>query len=316
MTFKVIRKLNVLADVSVITDHNLGTDATTEWTTSAVTTGDLRKVTTTANGASVATYAIYEALQGHSNQDPTLDVSTVSPGVGTYWKEVGAVNEYAWANNVAQDKSVKAGSFYIECTPGIRVDSVALVNAVGTSFNITAVSATYGEVFNEDYNLIQPRGLGSYWAYCYEPIVTIKNIAEVAIPAYSDNVITVTLTASSGNAEAGAIIFGQSLDIGIAINGTSFSFEDFSKVNYVPELARTIITERDYREEAGIDVMIERARFPYLKQELIALRNVVSYWLPNPSDQGTGIMGILEDYTIPLRSAEYLLANLQLKGVV
>lgn len=313
---KIIRKINPFDDLSIITSDNLGTDATTEWTSAAVVTGAQRKVTTTGNGAATATYKIYEALQGHSNQDPTVDVGTVSLGVGTYWKEVGSVNEVACFNDVVQDQTVNASSIQIEITAGERVDSVAFFNLQAATLNINVSSPTYGsDLYDEDFELTVDRGVTGWYEWFYEPTSFIKNYAVVDLPSYTDAVVTITLSVTSGNASVGVIVFGKSLDAGKVERGSSIELVNYSRGTYVPDLGRTFYESRDYAEDGNIILLIQKTRFQAIKQAMSDLRESPTAVILDESEPGSIIFGFPKDLDFLLGGANYYRANFKIGGM-
>lgn len=313
---RVIRAIDFLANTGFITDTDLGTDATAEYDdATAYSAGDQRKVTGTAGGAATATYKIYEALQATTGDDPTEDVGTVSPGVGTYWKEVGSVNEWAFANSVIQDQTSKSSSFYIKIDAGQRIPAIAFFNLEAAQINITVNSTANGEVHNQDYSLLQDRSGGSWYNWFFEPIVQMGNFVVMDIPAYTDATVTITISNGSSDAKVGAIIAGKAFTVGESQFDSAYDFINYTRAEYIPELGRTIITEKDFSEDGDIDVVILKARFQYVKQELYKLRGVVSAWIPDENDQGTPIMGYLKSMKTILNGPVAIQANLDIEGV-
>lgn len=316
---KVIRVLELLGS-NKVTATNLATDSNTEWNTGSITAGDIRKVTTTANGASEASYRVYEALTSHTTKDPTVEMDPdnalyVSPGVGTNWKEIGSVAEWAWASNVYQDQSTRNANFYVTVTPAQRIDAIFLGNLVAKEFNVTITSATYGTLHNVDYDVSLPRGLGSWLRWFTEPFANLKDYAIYNLPTAVDAVITITIDNGSSDASAGAILMGQALTVGTAIQGAGFGLDDYSRATFLPSSGRTLITAKNYSRVADIDVLIDKPKFQTLQQEITGLRNVVSVWTGVESDGGTSIMGILERYRTVLEGPEKAIMNLRIKGV-
>lgn len=320
MTAKLIRVINLLGS-ALVTDTNLATDTTTEWNTGSITAGDIRKVTTTANGASVATYKIYEALTSHTSKDPTAEMDPdnalyVSPGVGTNWKETGSVAEWAWASNVYQDQSTKNGSWYIEVTPGQRVDSIYFGNLDASSLTVVVESATYGTLYNSGtVDLTLPRGLGSWLRWFTEPFANKKDYTIFGIPTATDAVITITIDKGSNDASAGAILLGQALDIGEVLYGAGFGADSYTRAEYLPSSGRTLVTPRNYSRTSDVNIAVESSRFQALQQQLLDRLNQVSVFVAQPSEPATAVMGILERYRTVIPGPRKNIINLRVKAV-
>ena len=310
-----ILPIDFIESQGLVTSTNLGTDSTVEWTSVAVSIGDLRKVTTTSNGASSATYKIYEALTAIGLTDPTTDVGTVSPGIGTDWKEVGSVNEWAWANNVLADQATGSGlTIEIELTPAQVINGIGFANVDCELINVEIVDPTDGTVFDEDYDMTSYVGIDSFYDWLFEPIVRSRKLAIFNIPPYPSAVVTITLSVSSGSPSVGAIIAGRQFIVGDSLYGTRFSFDDYSKIEYIPDLGRTIVSERDYSDEVRAQVYVEDARLESVRDYIASLRNVTTVWMADTNDTGTIVFGLLREMVVVLREHNGTFLDLEVGG--
>lgn len=310
-----IKPVDFIANQGLITSDNLGTDSTTEWTSAAVSVGDLRKVTTTSNGASFASYKIYQAITTTGTTDPTVDVGSVSVGVGTDWKEVSSVNEWAWANEVLADQTTGAGTtIEIQVLPGQVVNAIGFANVDANEIQVVITDPTEGIVYAETFDLTSYVGIDSFYDWLFEPIIENRKLTLFSLPPYIDATIDITVSVPSGNPKIGSIIMGQEFIVGTSLYGTNFSFEDYSAVTYVPELGRTIVTERDYSEETRAVIFIEDVRLEAVRDLIASQRNKLTAWTADKNDSGTTVFGLLREFTVTMRDHNGTFVDLEIGG--
>ena len=313
---RLIRRVEISDDSGHLDSTNVSADSTTEWTTSAVSEGDQRKVTTTSNGAATATWKIYEALQAHSNQDPTTDVGTVSQFVGTYWKEVSAVNEYKMFDIVPQDQTVNADT--IEVTIDIDdqyVTGIAFFNLNATDINITITDDTEGEVYNEDFDLTLGAGVNNWYDWFFEPITRLNNFVVMDLPPYLGATIDITITATGENAACGNCVLGQALKIGDTQFGAGFSMTDYSDISYDPDTQRVTFEEGDYTEDGQFEIQLDNEKFSSTKQQLVGLRNTPVAWVPDENRIGTLLFGYFREFELVLSGPTRSRCILEIAGL-
>ncbi|MEQ8409131.1 MAG: hypothetical protein RKH07_12730 [Gammaproteobacteria bacterium] len=315
-----IRAIDFLENQNLVDSVTLDTDSTAEYSSGGTySVGNKVKATTTGGtNAAVATYKIYEAIQsGAQAADPTQDVGTVSPGFGSYWKEIGSVNEWAWANGVIADTTVKtSGNLYFKFIPGQIVDAICLSGLVGESVNITMTSAADGVVHNVDYDLVSYVNINSFYECLFEPLEYVKKISVWDLPAYSDATIEITISVSSGNSEVGSIFVGRELYIGKSLWGSSFGYDDYTRIEYVPELNRTIIEERNYSEESRSMIWLPDYRLESVRESLPTLRAKTTAWINKKDNPGTLTIGILREMTTTLREPNGTFVDVEVGGAV
>jgi len=140
--FKFIRPVPITD--AMVTYNNVTEADATEWTAGTRVIGDLRMVTTTANGASVATHYIYRA-NTTAGADPTL---VANQGTGNGWDIVGATNAWKLFDDEYQTQTVFADTIEIAILPGTVVTSVALLNVEAGTATIEQSTTGYTETIN------------------------------------------------------------------------------------------------------------------------------------------------------------------------
>lgn len=311
-----VRPIDFINNQSLVTLKTLDADATAEYSSAtAYSIGDVRKVTGTGGGAAIATYKIYECIQAGTGNDPTTDVGTVSPGIGSYWKETGSVNDWAWSNGVLSDVSTKtAGNAYWKFETEQVVNAIALANITGNSVNITMTSTAEGEVYNEDIDLTSYVGIDSWYEWLFEPLVKFKKAIVFDLPPYADAVIEITIEGGGSDTSVGLIVLGQQFEIGDPLYGTQFGVDNYSTIDFVPALNRTVQTERTYSEYGRVQIQVEDYRLEFMRQEMLNMLNKTTVWIGDKTDNGTAVIGIMREMVMGLKDKNGTYMDLDIGG--
>lgn len=313
---RLIRKDDILANLSYLVSTNVAADATAEYHSgTAYFAGNQVKVTGTGGGASTATFKIYEALQSTTGNDPTTDVGTVTQFTGTYWREVGTVDEYKMFDNVPQDQTVNATSIAVEIQTGELITALGLVNVDAADVNITVTDAAEGEVYNQTFDLVSDSGIDNWYDFFFEPVVRFSNFAVFDLPPYLDAIVSITLSVSSGDVSCGACVVGNSLDLGDTQYGAEFTITDYSEIDYDTEAKRVTFQEGSYTDDGTFEIFVDNAKFSHLKQALTSLRNAPTVWVADVDRTGTILFGYYREFELILSGPTISLCNLEIAGL-
>ncbi len=97
-------------------------------------------------------------------------------------------------------------------TPGTRVDAIALLGLVANSVTISITSG--GATVYTHTEKLNTREVFNWYDYFFRPFSTKKGIALFDLPPYTNAIITITISATSGNAECGYCVLGLQEYIG------------------------------------------------------------------------------------------------------
>lgn len=214
------------------------------------------------------TYQAYSGAAVYALADRVLDAtnhlvyeSVVAGNSGnaltdaTKWLEIGPSNAWAMFDVLRNTASVQPSELTVVVTPGERVNSLVLLGVVANHAEVSATSGGSG-VFSYSENLDE-REVFDWYDYFFLPFGTRPSVVIFDIPPYTNIVITVTLTATSGNVECGDCILGNYVDIGQIKAAAESDVLNFSEV------------ERDF--DGGVSTMVQRRNVP---------KTVQSIWLP------------------------------------
>lgn len=241
-----IIKPTVVTD-AIVTANNIAVSAYPEWNVATpYTAGQYVKVD--------SVHKEYLCLISNTGQNPSTIPALVDGAGDPYWKDVGSTNDWALFDGRSRKASVNPTSIVVSVKPTGITNSIAILNIIAGTLNVTAVSDSAGEVYNKDFVLRQY--VNSFYDWFFAPIEGITNAVRIDLPAYTDMTITLTATASSGNVTIGEFVFGKLQNIGKTQYGTSLGINDYSTKD-TDDFGNFIVTERGFANRIEYDVVLD-----------------------------------------------------------
>lgn len=277
------------------------------------------------------TYQVYSGAATYALADRVLDSanhliyeSAIAGNVGqaltdtTKWTQVGPSNAWSMFDLRRNTATVVPGSLTVVLTPGYRVNSILLSALVANAATITVTSGVT-TVYSKTYDL-NTREVLDWYDYYFAPFSTQPSIIEFDLPPYTNAVITVTLSATSGNVECGACVIGTYQFIGDVQYEAESDVLNFSTVT------------RDF--DGGTAEMIPRRNVPKTVQNIIfdkalvnsirALRDALGGTpavYAGLTDSGDGyfesllIVGFYKRWTINLKHPRHASSTLEVEEI-
>lgn len=229
--------------------------------------------------------------------------ATAPESAPTRWEDVGPTNRWAMFDTYRNTASTAATSMTVVLTPGRRIDSIALMGLVGETVSISMTSGG-PVVYTASANLIL-RDTTSWSGYFYGSFTYAGSVVKFDVPPYSNGIITITVSRASGNVSMGAVVLGQSVDLGQIQSQARSDTLNFSEIS---------------REFDGSAVLIPRRTVPKTDQQLqttpdrvealrsvrTALNAVPAVWSGlddksyNPNFEALLILGVYKEFSITL----------------
>lgn len=216
--FKLIRPITITD--AMVTDHNVTETDTTEWLPATnFSINQTCMVTTTANGADVATHGIYKSIHSgtNTNHDPT-DANGY-----LYWELTGYTNAWKMFDQSYQTQTVFANTIEVEIAPGTMVTSVALLNLEAGSVTVEQTGSGYSETFDLVSHVVT-----SWWEYFTEVPIRTGDIVVSNIPPYANETLTITIDNTGNNAKCGVLVVGKAKFLGATQWEANRSINDYS----------------------------------------------------------------------------------------
>lgn len=176
-----------------------------------------------------------------------------------WWFDNGPTNRWKMFDLLRNTQTVSASPLTVVLTPGVRVNSLALLGMVADSVTITMTSGGV-TVYTHTQNL-STRNVVDWYTYFFESFGTVPSLVLFDLPPYSNVVITVTLTIGSGNVSCGSLVIGNNEYIGAVQYNPKSDALNFSSVT---------------RDTFGNATLIQRRSVPKTSQKLIVDKELVN----------------------------------------
>ncbi len=253
--------------------------------------------------SSSTSHRCYESLAADNvgNPLPVLPETTT-----TKWLDVGPTNRYAMFDLSRNTQTVSASPLTVVIAPGERVNTIGLA---GLSANQVQISATSvmggGTVYPSAYSEsptgifdLNTRIVNDGYDYCFEPFTTLPSMAIFDIPPFSDIIITVAITATSGNVKCGALVCGTYRYIGDVQYGATNDGLNFSTIDRDVFGDATLIPRRTI-PKIDLTLRISSLRVNRCKETRILLNAIPALWtgIDDNSSEWFDMLTILGVYT-------------------
>lgn len=290
---------------SILTSSNVAETDYSEWSSS----------TTYADGDNVivigTTHKVYESLVGSNlNNDPTTDD-------GTNWLEISATNRWkAFDQKIAAQVSNLNTIEYQFNSANSNITAVSLFGLSGNSVNVTVTDATEGEVYNEDFSLLDNAEIVDWFTYFFAEQGTKTEALFTGIPPYLNSDVEVTITAETGtNAKVGQIVLGFLSNFGLTTYGTSVGIEDYSRKE-TDAFGNFIITERAFAKLVDYDVRLETGKARTVQNTLAGFRATPIVYIGSEDEAfATIVYGFYRRFDITLEGPAYSFAAIEVEGL-
>lgn len=243
---------------SLLTNNTGNTPSTSPlwWRPVGYTEAAYNAGTTYALGATVSSnHHVYQSrINGNVGQPlPVL------PAVATTaWVDLGPTNKFAALDLSRNTQTVWTSPLTIQIAPGERVNTLGLLGLVANTAVITATSVTGGGVVYGPNTIdLNTRNVADGYDYAFEPFSTQPSLAFFDLPPYTDIIITITLSSTSGNVKCGSVIAGTYIYLGAIQYGAENSALNFSVIK---------------RDDYGTAELVPRRSVPKNKQTLRAAK--------------------------------------------
>ena len=254
---------------------------------------------------------VYESLQGsNTGNDPQADDQSAP----VWWLLVGRTNRWKMFDQAVQSQTENADSIAVEIVADGIADGIAFLNVSAASINITVTDVTDGEVYNQDFEMQSDSGITDWYAYFFEPIVRLSELVVFGLPNYAGATVAATLTDTGNTAKCGALVLGQSKELGATQYGLSFGIDDYS-VKQQDDFGNYTILERAYRRKQEVQVFVDNSFIDELLTTLVNRRATPTVYVGAEEYGSTIIYGFYKDFSTVISYPTSSILNLTLEGL-
>lgn len=234
------------------------------------------------------------------------------------WLDVGPTNRYAMFDLERNSATSVASPLTVVITPGRRVNSIALIGVVAQNVTITmTVLGSTVYTYTED---LTTRATLGWYDYFYGTFGTAPTVVRFDLPPYTNGVITVTLTAASGNVQCGAVALGTAVYLGkVQANARSDAL-NFSRIDRDEFGNSTLIPRRSVPKTTQV-LVIDKPNVDSLRTLRKVLNAVPAVWSGLDDRTSDGyfesllILGIYKQFSIDLTHPEHAIVTLELEEI-
>lgn len=228
----------------------------------------------------------------------------------TKWIDVGPTNKYAMFDLAANTQTVLASPLTVVITPGQRINTMGLAGLAANQVQISATSvlgggAVYPNAFSASSTGIfdlNTRIVNDGYDYAFEPFSTMPSMVVFDLPPYSDIIVTIVISATSGNVKCGSCVMGTFIYLGDSQYGASNDGMNFSTVTRDLYGNATLVPRRTL-PKTDQKLTVSATRVNKVKAARVLLNAVPALW--TGLDDGTSnyfdmltILGIYNKFTI------------------
>ncbi len=228
----------------------------------------------------------------------------------TKWIDVGPTNKYAMFDLAANTQTVLASPLTVVITPGQRINTVGLAGLAANQVQISATSvlvggAVYPNAFSASSTGIfdlTTRIVNDGYDYAFEPFSTMPSMVVFDLPPYSDIIVTLVISATSGNVKCGSCVMGTYIYLGDSQYGASNDGMNFSSVTRDLYGNATLVPRRTL-PKTDQKLSVDAARVNKVKAARVLLNAKPALW--TGLDDSTNsyfdmltILGIYNKFTI------------------
>jgi len=240
--------------------------------------------------------------------DP-LVLTSASPEIDSV---VGATaGIYNWLDQKTGSVTEGGTSLVITITPTTLINSVALLNVIAESINITVTDATDGIVYNNDIPMVDLTGIDFYYTWFFSPINNISDIALTDLPAYLGAEIKVTITGTTVT-QLGELLFGTSVVIGDIEYGNNFGIEDYS-IKETDTDGNFVIAERKFSKTFNYNAKVLTSRLNFIQKFVANIRAIPTVYIGYSEQEETIIYGFYKNFELVMDNPTTSTFNLEIE---
>lgn len=311
-TAAVTRAADTITGTGLIYSDVPETDAAA-WNAATNYTVGTQVIRTTA-----ATHKIYENLIAGVNATAPENALT---GVTPRWLEISPTNKWAMFDGLVGTATTQATSMTYILAPG-RCNSVALLEVDATLVELS-LNVSGETVYSASMDLAGGNLVGDWYQYFYEPVyqqdaVVVTDLVDATLldlPAYSEGILTVRISKTSGDVSCGALVVGLYANLGLTQYNPKIGIRDYSRKT-TDEFGRTTVVQRGYSKTMGVDVDVDSADVDYVTRVLAQYRSTPLVWVGAGSLYTSMIIyGFYVDWSVDIANVSRSKLSLTVEGL-
>lgn len=263
--------------------------------------------------SSIATdsHLFYESLVAANTGNPLTDE--------TKWLPLGSTNRWAMFGLLRNTKTAQPGALTVVFAPGKRCNSLGLGGIVANYYALTVTSVAGGGTIYSASGSLNVRETLTWYDFFFREFLTKESLAFFDIPPYADAIFTLTLTATSGDAEIGACGVGNFVYLGSTQYSAVSDVINYSTIERDTFGDATLIPRRNI-PKTNQTILCEKANVNNIRAVRTLLNATPAFWygLDDGNDgyfESLFIVGIYKQFSINVNLPENAEITLELEEI-
>lgn len=230
----------------------------------------------------------------------------------TRWLDVGPTNRWAMFDTLRNSATTSTSTITVVLTPGVRVDSIALIGVIGSVATLSMTSSG-SPVYSSSENIVL-RNTVTWGGYFFGTFSYQGSVVRFDLPPFANGVITIDITTANGVAALGAAVIGTNVYVGQVLSQARSDALNFSTITRDAFGNATLVPRRSV-PKTDQTLVTEPSRVDKLREVRSTLNAVPAVWsgmddkATNPHFEALLVLGIYKEFSISL---EPLLTNITL----
>ncbi|MFZ6721709.1 hypothetical protein [Undibacterium sp. Ji49W] len=256
------------------------------------------------------THRRYQCLLGNSGAAPEINSSGTSPK----WLDIGPTNRWGMFDSQVGTATTTPGSVTVVLQPG-SIDALGLLQLTGDSVRVSMTSGGT-TVYDRTFSLVYGAPVVDWYAYFFDPINKKSDLVITDLPPYNSGILTITITAASGNVSCGMCVMGQAFDIGNTQYGATIGIIDYSKKD-IDAFGNPSITKRKFVKKMDAKVMLDASKMDLAVSTLATWRSTPVLWIGADNLYTSLIIfGFYRDFSVDIAYPTTTLCSLTVEGII
>jgi hypothetical protein len=235
----------------------------------------------------------------------------------TKWLDYSPDNKHAMFDTQVSTQTTRTTSLTTVVKPGVNFNSLAFLNILGTTLNVTIQEGIAGStVYSKSISLDDTIIIDLY-TYFFEPYDFKTEVVLTDIPPYASGTVTTTLTASTGNPVAiGSFVAGTVYTLGGTQYGATVGIKDYS-VKTTDIYGTTTFVQRAFSKRMDATVYVDAPTLNFNYKLLSDMRAVPAVWIGSDSEalKPLIVFGYYRDFNVNIQYPTYSLCTLSIEGL-
>jgi hypothetical protein len=252
----------------------------------------------------------------HTLTAPSTNPLTNLTGASPKWLEVGATNRFAMFDDKFGTQTTKTSggttTLTVVITPGLALDSIALLNMLGTTLTINCTVAGV-TIYNEVITLQTDIGVFDWKSYFLAPIVAEADVILTDLLPYNLQVITITLV-GTGTVAIGNVAMGAKVTLGGLEYNPTLGIIDYSTKS-TDAYGNIIVVKRAYSKRFGGRFVCNNNYVDQLAAILASVRSTPVVWIGSNTFGSLIVWGFYKDFEIDIAYPTMSYCSITIEGL-